>query len=47
MTLIVTFLPSLDHSNPMVWRLTDSAWSEPSLLSEFNPDAADDRKVGI
>lgn len=47
MTLIVTFLPSLDHSNPIVWRLSDSAWSEPSLMSEFTPDAADDRTVAI
>ena len=47
MTLIVTFLPSVDHSNPMVWTLSDSAWSEPCPLSEFVPDAADDRMVAI
>lgn len=47
MTVVVTFLPGLDQSNPLVWRLSESAWSDPCPLSEFVPDAADESVVAI
>ncbi len=47
MTLVVTFLPSLDHRDPLVWRLADSAWSQACPLSEFAPDEGDDRIVAL
>jgi len=47
MTLVVTFLPTLDHRDPLVWRLADSAWSQACPLSEFAPDEGDDRIVAL
>ena len=47
MTLVVTFLPSLDHRDPLVWRLADSAWSQACPLSEFAPDEGDVRIVAL
>jgi general secretion pathway protein L len=47
MTLVVTFLPSLDHRDPLVWRLADSAWSQACPLSEFALDEGDDRVVAL
>lgn len=47
MTLLVTFLPNMNQTDPLIWRLSDSLSSEPQRLSEYIPATDDDRIVAI